>query len=115
MTLDVAKSIEIIPVLEKYLEKVRPPLEIRPKLDLGYEIKGQSVLLHEIRPLWNNPEKIMTYDYAKATFVKSQNIWKIYWLRGNLKWHLYSPKPTVKTLTEFLNLVEKDKHHCFKG
>ena len=109
------KPLDIIETLENYLLKNRPPVKIRPKLDLGYEIKGQSVILFEIRPLWNNPSKILHHPYAKATFVLKGNCWKVYWMRGNLKWHLYDPKPIVKTLSEFLKLVEEDEHACFKG
>ena len=115
MTLDVLKSVDIIMTLENYLIKVRLKPEIRDELDLGYELKGQSVILHEIRPAWNNPKVILTEDYAKATFVKNKNIWKVYWLRADLKWHSYKPKPTVKNLAEFLALVDEDEYSCFKG
>ena len=53
--------------------------------------------------------------YAKATYVKSENIWKACWKRGNLKWTLYEPKLRAKTLKDFIKLVEEDKYHCFKG
>ena len=115
MDLNNKKPVEIIETLENYIFKNRPPVKIRPKLDLGYEIKGQSVILFEIRPLWNNPSEILHHPYAKATFVLKDNCWKIYWMRGNLKWYPYDPKPIVKTLSEFLKLVEDDEYACFKG
>ena len=115
MTLDVTKSVDIIETMENYISKVRPRPEIRPKLDLGYEINGQSIILNEIRPFWNDPNKIMTTGYAKATFVKDKNIWKIYWKRADNKWHLYKPFPVVGELKHFLIIVDEDKHFCFKG
>ena len=78
MALDITKSVEIIEIMENYISQIRPPQEIRHKLDIGYEIEKQSVILNEIRPFWNNPNKIMTIGYAKATFVHDKNIWKIY-------------------------------------
>jgi len=36
-------------------------------------------------------------------------------MRQDLKWHSYSPVPTVEHLEEFLDLVEKDEHACFFG
>jgi len=83
MALDVSKSIDIIESMENYISKIRPPQEIRHQLDIGYEMKGQSVILNEIRPAWNNPKEILAHGYAKATFVKERNIWKIYWKRAD--------------------------------
>lgn len=115
MTLDITKSVDIIETMENYIAKVRPQPEIRHQLDIGYEIKDQSVTIHEIRPAFRNPKVIETYGFAKATFVKDKNIWKVFWLRADLKWHSYKPKPTVRHLTDFLKLVDEDEHHCFKG
>lgn len=115
MTLGLIESVEIIELMENYIERVRPRLEIRSKLDIGYEISGQSVILQEIRPLWNNPKEIQRLAYAKATYVKNKSIWKIFWMRANLKWHSYEPQPTVKLLYDFLKIVNEDKYACFKG
>ena len=51
----------------------------------------------------------------KTTYVKKTGIWKVYWQRADLKWHSYSPIPEVDTLDDFLTLVDKDEHHCFRG
>jgi hypothetical protein len=32
-----------------------------------------------------------------------------------LKWHRYDPDPEVKSIEEFLALVEKDEYGCFFG
>ncbi len=115
MAFDLSKSPEIIQMMEKYIDSIRPEPEIRPKLDMSYELTDHSLFLLEIRPAWNNPRIILREPYAKATFVQSKNIWKIYWMRGNLKWYPYDPKPTVKKLSDFLKIVDEDAYHCFKG
>ena len=107
--------LDIIEVMEAFLERQRPPEHIRPKLDIGYKIEGQSIIIHEIRPLYNDASKIIYPEVAKTTFVKAKNHWKVFWLRADLKWHAYDPKPMVKTLKEFLKLVEEDKYACFWG
>ncbi len=53
--------------------------------------------------------------YAKATYIKSENKWKVYWMRGNLKWTSYEPQSKVNSLKDFIALIEEDKYHCFKG
>jgi hypothetical protein len=115
MTLDIIKSVEIIEIMENYISGVRPEPEIRNQLDLSYEIIDQSVILNEIRPVWNNPKKILTLGYAKATFVKNKNVWKVFWKRADNKWHSYKPTPIVSELKDFLKLVDHDEYGCFKG
>ena len=115
MAIDILKTVDIIEIMENYLEEVRPPEEIRNQLDIGYKIEDQSVVLVEIRPIWTNPSEIREYGYAKATFIKSKNVWRIFWMRASLKWQSYEPMPEVVTLQEFLEIVDEDKMGCFKG
>lgn len=65
--------------------------------------------------MWNNPKKKMEGAFAKATYVKTKKVWKVFWMRADLKWHSYPPKPTVKHIEEFLDEVENDPHACFFG
>jgi hypothetical protein len=115
MALDVMKTAEIIETLENFIEKKRPPVEIRPKLDISYKIENQSVIIFEIRPRWNNPAEYHESAIAKTTFIHTKQYWKIFWMRADLKWHNYKPKPTVKYIQQFLDLVEEDKYGCFWG
>lgn len=115
MTLDITKSVDIIEIMENYISLVRPKPEIRNKLDRSYEIIDQSVILNEIRPAWKNPNEILTYGYAKATFVKNKNVWKVFWKRADNKWHSFKPTPFVRELKDFLKLVDLDEFSCFKG
>ena len=101
--------------LAAFLHEQRPPEHIRAQLDYGYAISGQSVELQEIRPRWNDPTQKITRSFAKATFVKTREVWRVYWMRADLKWHPYNPAPIVATLEEFLALVTRDEHACFYG
>jgi Protein of unknown function (DUF3024) len=116
MSLDVFQTVDLIESLENFIEKIRPTKEeIRRKLDYGYSLEGQSVILYAIRPQWKNPEVLSQHPFAKATFIKKSGLWKVYWLRSNLKWYAYDPKPTVRSFKDFLKTVEDDKYHCFFG
>ena len=81
--------------LAAFLEKRRPPTHLRKEVDLRYRIEGQSVEIFEVRPGWRNPENTMELPISKAIYVKSRGIWKVYYKRGDLKWHLYDPTPEV--------------------
>lgn len=98
-----------------FLDKRRPPPHIRPELDIGYRIAGQSVELFEIRPRWDEPSEKLEQTFAKATYVKATGLWKVYWRRADLKWHRYDPMPAVGSLERFLEHVNEDKHACFFG
>ena len=102
-------------IVRQYVEKRRPPAHMRNEIDLSFRVKGQSVEIFEIRPMWNNQNEKIEESVAKATYVKSRNIWKVFWQRADLKWHQYDPDPEVKTLEEFLDVVERDEYACFFG
>lgn len=98
-----------------FVEKRRPPPAVRPELDLGFCISGQSVELFEIRPQWDKPELRHESPFAKATYVRTQSLWKVYWRRADLKWHSYQPDAAVEGIEDFLAVVAKDEYACFFG
>ncbi len=102
-------------IIEKYVESIRPPVELRKKVDLGYSFANNEIILFEIRPQWNEETKFHEYPFVKAKYVKSQKIWKIYWMRASGKWELYGYNPTVHSISSFIEIVEEDEHGCFRG
>ena len=76
---------------------------------------GQSVEIFELRPRWRDKTQIARTPVAKATFVRIQNIWKVFWMRRDLKWHSYEPQPEVESLEAFLRVVDRDEFGCFFG
>jgi Protein of unknown function (DUF3024) len=102
-------------IMEDYLTRTRPPVHIRNELDIGYRIENQSVELFEIRPAFKDPNTKIEHAIAKATYVKRDGIWKIYWMRADLKWHGYEPVPDARDLEEFLSVIGDDHYGCFYG
>lgn len=82
---------------------------------MGYRISGQSVELFEIRPDWQDKTKKTETPVAKATFVRTRNRCKIFWMRSDLKWHGYVPNPEVRSLDAALHVVHRDEYCCFFG
>lgn len=99
----------------QYTEKRRPDPSIRSQLDLAYRIIDQSFEIYEIRPQWDNPENKLELPVAKATYVKSKKLWKLYWMRADHKWHKYTPYPESSSLEKILKEIEADPHACFWG
>jgi hypothetical protein len=99
----------------RFMEQRRPPVHIRSELDLGYRIEGQSVEIFEIRPDWKDKSTKRKTPVAKATYVRSRDRWRIFWMRRDLKWHGYEPNYEVRLLEEFLSVVANDEYCCFFG
>lgn len=115
MTLSAIEVHRIEKTIAEFLDRVRPPPDIRDELDIAYRLSGQSIEIFEIRPRWDNPKKKMESPVAKARYFKSRDSWSIYWQRADLKWHIYEPNAEVETLADFLSVVEKDEYGCFFG
>lgn len=56
--------------MEAFLERKRPPEHIRPKLDIGYKIEDQSIIIYEIRQFWNGCECLMEKDAFKEIRIR---------------------------------------------
>ena len=102
-------------IVDAHVQKQRPAPHIRPELDIGFRVSGQSVEIFEIRPRWKEPMVKMEHPVAKATYVRSQDLWKVFWMRSDLKWHGYEPTPAVGSIEKFLAVIEKDEYSCFWG
>jgi hypothetical protein len=101
--------------IQAFIEEKRPPVEIRDKVDLDYSLDGLILDIFEIRPFWRDANQKIHSPIARAKFVKSRNIWKIYWMRASGKWELYEPAPEVGALNDFFTIIKEDRHGCFWG
>lgn len=99
-----------------FMAKHRPPPEIRNELDLDWRIAGQSIEVFEVRPRFRGaPGEILQEPVAKATFVRTRGIWRVFWMMSDMKWHGYQPMPEVMFVEEFFRLVAEDEYACFFG
>src|SRR5687768_1100287 len=100
MTFSLPNTLDVIEIMENYIARVRPPENIRDQLDINYRIDNQSVILFEIRPSFRFPDQKIESEFAKATYVRTGDHWKVFWKRASGKWNSYPPMPTVKTLKD---------------
>ena len=102
--------------LDSFMAERRPPPHIRAELDFGSRVSGHSVELFEVRPKWKGkPGERMEHPIAKTTYVRSRGVWRVFWMRRDLKWHSYEPASEVKSIDEFFHVVSEDAHACFFG
>ena len=93
----------------------RGPAHLRDQLRFEYDIDKQHVCIYEVRPVWNNPSQYTRTAFAKLTYVKSQNIWKLYWKRASGKWERYEPLDSDKDLAVLVREIDADPYGCFFG
>lgn len=109
------QTADIESAMADFMTKRRPPEEIRDRLDLAWRIEGQSVVIYSIRPSWRDESQKTEEPAAKATYNRTTNRWKIYWMRADLKWHSYPLLPEAVFFDEFLAEVNEDDACCFWG
>lgn len=115
MALNEIEAARVRRVANQFLERRRPVPSIRSQVDLNFRIEGQSLVVFEIRPVWDDPTKTNELKIAKAMFVRSRSKWRIFWQRADLKWHGYGPLAEVSSIEEFFTEVEADPCGCFWG
>ncbi len=96
-----------------FVEDIRPPAAIRAQLDIAFRMEGQAVELFERRRTMRGHP--IESPIARFVYVKSRSVWKLYWMRSDLKWHRYPPLPEAPRLELLLAEVEEDPNACFFG
>ena len=105
----------IVKATDAYTDQYGPPVRVRDKLSWDWDIDRQSVILYEVRPHWKNASEIIRSGCIKVTFIRTRNIWRIYWMRQDLKWHSYEAHAEVKSFENVLKVLENDEYGCFFG
>lgn len=106
---------EIEAAMADFMAKRPPPEEIRDCLDLAWRTERQSVVIFGVRPFDCDESRKIEEPVAKATYNHKTHRWKIYWMRADLKWHVYPPYPQAMLFEEFLTVVDEDTTGAFWG
>ena len=103
--------------IKEFIDTKRPPVEYRERLDLGYDYDNNVLTIFEIRPVWGSVDEKMNIPIAKAKFIKSRSIWKIYWMTSKMKWLEFESSliSEVKTIDDVIKIIDYDEDACFWG
>ena len=93
----------------------RPPLSLRDKIREGQRFTGQAIELFIVRPAFNRPGEHVEEAIAKLQYVRTHDVWQLFWKRADGKWHRYPPRPEVKSLVAALSVIHEDPNGCFFG
>lgn len=117
MKKDIELENQHVKIIEEFITRIRPPVEIREKLDIGYVYEQNVLIIFEIRPFLLDMKsgKKMKMEFAKIRYIKSRKLWKLYWMRASGKWELYEPYPESEILSILLEVIDEDGYGAFKG
>ena len=99
--------------IQTFIEKIRPPQEIRDEFDIGYTFEKRVLEIFEIRANWRNESEKIHIPVVKVRFMKSKQIWKMYWMRANGKWESYKPLAEEIDLYKVLEEIDNDPWGAF--
>jgi len=85
------------------------------QLRVVYDIDGHSVCIFEERPHWRGTGTWTHHGVAKFRYFRSRRQWQLYWMRQDLKWHLYEPEEATADLAALVAVVDEDRYGAFFG
>ena len=100
---------------QQFWSRHRPPLKLRDKIREGQRFSGLAIELFFVLPAFERRGEFIEQSIARLRYVRRHDVWRIYWMRADLKWHLYPPCPEVASLDEALRIVGEDANCCFFG
>ena len=99
----------------KYIENIvgtlckrRSPSHLRDQFRAVYVVEEHDVTVYEERPHETNPREWTSSGIAKFKYHRKQNVWKLYWMRQNLKWYPYGPFHESTRIDRLVVEVDKD-------
>ena len=61
----------------------------------------------KVRPSWKDKTQFSEIQVAQVRWVASRQVWRLYWMWRDLRWHSYPGLPETKTLEEALAEVDE--------
>jgi hypothetical protein len=89
--------------------------EYKDELSIEYRVYRQDVVIFERRPAYNKPNETIEIPSAKIKYFRTKHEWRLFWMRKDLKWHIYKPFSSSVNLSDLMIEVESDPHGCFWG
>ncbi|HUR46418.1 MAG TPA: DUF3024 domain-containing protein [Candidatus Saccharimonadales bacterium] len=103
-------------LIEKlFWSRHRPPVHMRDQIREGQRFAGHRIDLFFVRPVYNRPGEQVEESIARLQYVRTSEVWRLFWKRGGLKWCAYPPHPEVESLAAALRIIDQDELQCFFG
>jgi hypothetical protein len=85
------------------------------QLRFVYEVDGHSVSIYEERPPWDGAGEWTRMGVARFRHRRTRGSWTLYWMRRDLKWHVYDADAMPGDLESLVAFVNQDECGAFFG
>ena len=85
------------------------------QLRFVYEVDGHSVSIYEERPPWDGAGEWTRMGVARFRYRRTRGSWTLYWMRRDLKLHVYDADAMPADLESLVALVNQDECGAFFG
>ncbi len=86
------------------------------ELRFVYETDGHAVTIWEERPPWDgSPGDWSRMGVARFRYFRSRDEWQLYWMRRDLKWHVFDEVEPTPDLGQLVKVVGENWYGCFFG
>ena len=89
--------------------------EFKDELSIMYRVDKQDVIIFEKRPAYQRPKEYIETPAAKLKYFRTKKEWRLFWMRGDLKWHAYNPIKNSVQLKDLVAEIKSDPYGCFWG
>ena len=93
----------------------RIPPHARDQIKMFYRINGNSIVIFESRPYWQDKSIWTEMPIAKIRFLPDKNVWQLFWQKANGRWLKYPDFPPTKNLHDIISEIDSDPYHVFWG
>ncbi len=101
--------------IKRYCTDKTPP-ELRDKMRLEVDVRGNSVAISDCRPLWGGgPGEWTRMKIAQLRYDPSTATWTLYWADRNSRWHRYDDVEPTRDLDVLIAEIDEDPTSIFFG
>jgi len=91
----------------------RIPEEVKDKIKMKYEIKGEKITIFEERPRWTDEGPWTKMPIAQIRYSEEKKDWTLYCIDRNEKRHKYSGINPRKRIEEIIKEIDSDPTGVF--
>lgn len=86
------------------------------ELRFTYKIDGHAVTVWEERSPWDgSPGEWTRMGVARFRYFRSRDEWQLFWMRSDLKWHVFDEVAPTRNLVQLVKVVNENWYGCFFG
>ncbi|ROU07556.1 DUF3024 domain-containing protein [Lysobacter enzymogenes] len=78
-------------------------------------VVGQAIEIYSARTAYDYSGEVIEIPIVKFRYVRTQQVWQLFWSRASGKWQGYEPMRKAEDLAELVEEVWRDSHCCFWG